>query len=674
MHHTRKCSLFCCILFSFFAAAPLVGYAQETIFLPEGANEHLTGSSVFFVTDESNSLTFRDVRNKAFTGAGIKAIPNFGYSSATIWLKLRIDNRTVSENFILMIENPALLFVEAYFSLENNSIPFFSAIRNSNQKFYYSIPLPKGTYSLYLKIKSNDPVSLPLKVVNPNILNALDRKMDLLQGLYIGIILSLLLYNLFIFISLFDYTYLFYVVYLLFTGLGFTYIAGYLPFIGIPLSLNEYSVFPSFAILSGLAFGLKFLNYRIRQHYYYYLFSFCIVFFLIAALVLWYWGWILYANVIVDICNLAVVIYLPVLGVRSFFVDKYRPALFYLLAWTFFLICLIVLSLKNIGVLPFNMFTHHSAQIGHGVEGILLSFALADKISFFRREKEEAEKREKDRLIYFRDLLSRQNDNLQVAVQTRTSQLEASNRIKDRLFAIVAHDLRNPLYTLSGFLKIFQNNMAQSLTRDDIVAILKKLEGSVENVLDLTENLLTWGKLQMEGYRVLADKVSIKPLTDRCVTQLLGMAQAKEITIRNFVEAEEVFADQNDLVFVIRNLLSNAVKFTHIGGTITIKAAPEGPDRIAIHIQDTGIGIPATEFESLFQVGRKKNTNGTLGEPGTGLGLILCKEIIVRNNGDIRVKSEVAKGSVFTILLQAQMPVDIALQHVRQLTTRTSIL
>lgn len=252
------------------------------------------------------------------------------------------------------------------------------------------------------------------------------------------------------------------------------------------------------------------------------------------------------------------------------------------------------------------------------------------------------------KLIHQADELVRKKDDLEIA-NTKLSELNAT---KDKLFSIVAHDLKSPFNALLGFSELLYSN-AESSSKEEIREYSKLLLDSATKAHDLLENLLHWSMAQ-RGSIVYAPLVfDLLPVINNNIELFQAIAEKKEITIRTelLCKKTEVFADQSLIDIVVRNLINNAIKFTRPLGTITIHCREFDVDSVQIEIEDNGVGIKEEDIKKLFRIDQSFSTEGTNREKGTGLGLILCKEFIELNKGMIWVTSKVNSGSqfIFTI-------------------------
>ena len=232
-------------------------------------------------------------------------------------------------------------------------------------------------------------------------------------------------------------------------------------------------------------------------------------------------------------------------------------------------------------------------------------------------------------------------------------QLKELNETKDKIFSIIAHDLRSPFNAFLGFTEIMSKEL-ESMSREEVSEIAQSMRKSATSLFRLLEDLLEWSRLQRGVTVFNPSRVQLQPLADECVGNVLEMARFKEINVSNDVTADVmVNCDANMIRTTIRNLLSNAVKFTPRGGSVTITASILTDNRVEVAIMDTGIGIASAMIKDLFILNVNTNRKGTEGEPSTGLGLIICREFIEKHGGSIFAESEVGKGTTFYFTLES---------------------
>ena len=228
--------------------------------------------------------------------------------------------------------------------------------------------------------------------------------------------------------------------------------------------------------------------------------------------------------------------------------------------------------------------------------------------------------------------------------------LEDTNASKDTFFSILAHDLRNPFTVLLGLTEMLGEEL-ERYTQDQLKAIIQRLHRSSKNVYALLTNLLEWSRLERGLLTCEPRAFAVDEAVHRNILLFNPQAEQKRIRVSCYVSAGIMAnADAKMIDTVIRNLLSNAVKFTESGGTIEI-TAHKNSHNVELIVSDTGIGMSQDALSKLFRIDQKTVQTGTAGEEGTGLGLILCKEFVEKNRGDLRVESTVGQGTTFIMSL-----------------------
>ncbi|MBW6492489.1 MAG: PAS domain S-box protein [Lentimicrobium sp.] len=236
-------------------------------------------------------------------------------------------------------------------------------------------------------------------------------------------------------------------------------------------------------------------------------------------------------------------------------------------------------------------------------------------------------------------------------INRQNAELRMLNSEKDHLFSIIAHDLRSPFTAILGLTQMISDEF-DMMNTDELKGILKELHKSATNLYTLLDNLLEWTMVRRNKKPFNPTKILLSDLINYSLQLQYENAKLKSIDI--FVDIADdilVFADRNMLEIVVRNLLSNAVKFTRKGGRILVEAQRKDDNFVSVSVKDTGIGMPQEMLDNMFSLSAKNNRKGTRGEPSTGLGLLLCKEFVQKNGGEISVESTEEKGSTFSFIL-----------------------
>ncbi|MDP4175166.1 MAG: PAS domain-containing sensor histidine kinase [Bacteroidota bacterium] len=229
-------------------------------------------------------------------------------------------------------------------------------------------------------------------------------------------------------------------------------------------------------------------------------------------------------------------------------------------------------------------------------------------------------------------------------------ELKTSNAAKDKFFSIIAHDLRSPFTSLIGLSGIIVSD-CDTMSNEEIKSFVINIHKSAMNVFNLLENLLQWSRIQTGRMEYVPAKFDIYDIVEQAISVLLGNAVKKGIDIISEVPLNSlVIADCNMVSSVIQNLISNSIKFTNRGGTVKI-SVNELVKYFEISVSDNGVGIPQKDIDKLFRIDVHHTTAGTGNEKGTGLGLILCKELIEKNGGKIWAESTPGEGTTFRFTL-----------------------
>lgn len=236
-------------------------------------------------------------------------------------------------------------------------------------------------------------------------------------------------------------------------------------------------------------------------------------------------------------------------------------------------------------------------------------------------------------------------------ITTQNSKLAELNATKDKFFSVVSHDMKAPLNSLWSFANLLEEKM-DTLQRDQILMLVRELRQHLESTTKMTDNLMTWAKLQMKEMKTSPANISIKEVVTDVLTLYQEIAQSKDIRIQQQVPADAtVWADKNQVTFIIRNLVNNAVKYTSRGGQILITGEKGKENKFVIKVADTGNGIQEAIITKLFTAEPIHSMRGTAGEQGSGLGLKLCHEFTQLNQGSLLVASKSGQGTVFSLVL-----------------------
>ena len=254
--------------------------------------------------------------------------------------------------------------------------------------------------------------------------------------------------------------------------------------------------------------------------------------------------------------------------------------------------------------------------------------------------------------------LEKANRELEDKVRARTEELRIKNEeltkinaIKDKLFTIISHDLRQPLVSLSVFFEILKQ-LPEDVSRTKLDQFYMKLQANLQDVTSLLDNLLFWSQSQMGQGNVDRKPIRIVELVKRNIElyQVSALQKGINIEFKHTKGNPIVLGDENIINLVMRNLLNNAIKYSKKRSSITVNITQQNGD-LAVSVKDRGVGMSRKLQKNIFEREYHGTTRGTSNEKGTGLGLKLCKEYIEKQSGEIHLQSEKGKGSVVTFTI-----------------------
>lgn len=235
--------------------------------------------------------------------------------------------------------------------------------------------------------------------------------------------------------------------------------------------------------------------------------------------------------------------------------------------------------------------------------------------------------------------------------EAKSLELDTLNRQKSLLFSIIGHDLRNPFQALLGLSEV----LGRAVAARDPASIERRAKGihaAATQAYALLESLFSWASLQMDTTTVALTDVDLDAVFSEAMRGATEAAADKGLNLASSGDRVVVRAQRDMLATVLRNLVSNAVKFTLPGGTVTLDARSDGAE-VEISVSDTGVGMPPGKIDDLFRLDRRTTTNGTAGERGSGLGLLLCRDLVERQGGTLAVTSVMDRGTTFRFRLPA---------------------
>ncbi|NCI47264.1 sensor histidine kinase [Sediminibacterium soli] len=233
-------------------------------------------------------------------------------------------------------------------------------------------------------------------------------------------------------------------------------------------------------------------------------------------------------------------------------------------------------------------------------------------------------------------------------IEAKNNELLKTNQTKEKLFSIIAHDLRSPIGQLKGSLELVNHDY---ISPERFSQMAAKISDNVDQLHNTLDNLLRWSLSQLQGITANPERTEIAPILEEKYHILQQKLEEKNIRLAISGITQAVWVDPDHLRLILRNLLSNAVKYSHANSVISVTARTDSAGHITILIQDNGTGMSDTVKSHIFHSDTIQSKPGTANEKGTGLGLKLCREFIEKNHGRIYVESEENKGSCFYVCL-----------------------
>lgn len=674
---------------------------------------------VAYYKDNTNQLKATQVDNKLFIQLPNREVLNLGVDDATFWIKLSTTKDLVFDKKVLFIEQGRVKSYEMYREKQGELprlqqplvLPGYDKLKNVQGISYLLSDTIRKDEVIYLKLKSYENFIAKISIITQDNIVANNSFRDVFFGIYTGVMLIMFIYNLFLFIVVRDKSYIHYVFYILFTWLTQISIQGYGEIYiwnSLPL-LNSYSVVlcSLLALLFADLFTISFLNTKVfapRAHIAFLtyivliLLTICCVFLVDNRTAFMMMQFIIMTGVVLALST----------SYYVYFKKHFKPAGYYNIAWTILFIGAIFFILKDYGIIPYNNFTIYLLQISSALEVLLLSFALADKINFFKKENEIAQAQALNASLENEKLIREQNVILEKRVQERTEELQNTNstlnvtltNLKDtqsqlvdaekmaalgQLTAGIAHEINNPINFVTSNIKPLE------LDINDLKEIIGKYEQ-----LDLDQDI----KPQIQQIEAFKQQIDVPFINNEISSLLLGISEGAKRTaeiirsLRNFSRLDESDMKPIDLnegiestlvlvrsniphyITVIKefgnlpkvecqpgkinqvfmNLISNAIQ--------AIKSKPVQAEeefltikswyieqQVKISIKDSGTGMTEEVKHRIFE---PFFTTKDIGE-GTGLGLSIVFSIIENHKGNIEVISKPDEGTEFIITLNTNL-------------------
>ena len=674
-----------------FGAAPLV--------ITEKKNVYSLGRHLDILEDRTGKLGISDIRQPEtetlFQTSTFDA-PGFGFTSSAYWARTTITSRLdAPATYYFELKYPILDHVEFYIPDDNGRLKKF--ISGDNHPFstrplnytYFVFPVtlqPDQSKTCYMRCITTGSMNIPLVLLSPIALAETTSFEYMMLGIYYGLVLVMIIYNLFLYFRINDITYLYYVTFITgfmffqlgLNGLSFQFLWPY----QIWWANNNLPFFIFFAYLFGSLFTRSILHTR---HYlpridkllsfYQYLgiggMLFALVFSYSASI-----------KLAAALCfTLPTHIYC---GIRIMFTG-YRPALYYAIAWSVFLIGIVVYAMKTFAILPNTFFTQWASQIGSAWEVTLLAICLADRLYLLEKEKKQVQaeyttKLEKANIqldetniqlsqantelnVYNIDLekrisertlkLSQSNKRLRQEARERKlaeEKAEAANLAKSAFLANMSHEIRTPMNAIIGMSGLALRKNQDSKTE----YYLQTIQSSGNTLLKIINDILDFSKIESGKMEIEATPFTLRNILENLTDIFSEKMAKKKVELIISVDKDVPDSLQGDplrLGQVLINLVNNGLKFTEQGEVhVKINLLNKEADDLTLlfSISDTGIGISKEQLDKLFISFSQADTSISRQYGGTGLGLAICRQLVELMDGEIKVASTPGQGSTFS--------------------------
>lgn len=636
---------------------PLMASAVE---FDEFTQSLALGRSLQVFEDPSGQASIADVRAQAAAGhfkPHDKATLNAGYSRSAFWLKIdlhyRPSNPAAQRTWLLELAYPPLDHLDLYLPdasgdyrlvrQTGDALPFASReIRQNNYLFDLAFE-PDQQQTVYLRLASEGSIQAPVTLWSSTAYLE-DQPVRLyVLGIIYGVLLGMVVYNLFIYLSVRDTSYLYYIVYIASFGL-------------YQLSVNGAAVeyfwpnnpwwanaatpfFIGCAGLFGSQFARSFLQTKTHSRWLDRLLIGLIAF---GALVIGLSLMTSYALALRLATTLALTFTVVIFaaGILAWW-RGLRVARYFIIAWSAFLLGGIVNTLMVLGLLPNVFLTMYASQIGSAIEVALLSLALADRINAMREQQAQT--------------LYDAGQKLEVLNQ----QLAHSNKLKDEFLATLTHELRTPMNGVIGSLELMQTvEMDPELEQYQQTAA-----GSARDMMRMVNGILTLTELQAGKLKASSGSFSLRAVVEALRVQFDGNAASKSLDFKVDVLPtlpDRLHGDSAKLAQCLECLLDNAIKFTRVGGlALRVTGKPSTGNRLALSfaVIDTGIGFTDLGEATLYQRFFQLDGSMTREYGGLGVGLAICRQLVELLGGKLTHRSEPGRGSRFQLDVEFELPV-----------------
>tara|TARA_R110001606_G_scaffold84694_4_gene192466 strand:+ start:9330 stop:11735 length:2406 start_codon:yes stop_codon:yes gene_type:complete len=574
--------------------------------------------------------------------------PTLGFRQGNQWLYLPITNRGSRDTWYLNVARPHLDFLDLYvFDDQNRLIQHqasgdrrpFAARAFAHHRLVLPVTLPTGTRSSLLFLaRGANVIDFPLTISSPERFNQMDTRLTLSSGFYFGGVAIMCLFNLLIFLSIRDLSYLYYVLYLgtfglnLFAREGLAY-----QWLWPGASQWNHLCLPALNLITlafSILFSCAFLELKQRATTFNRWLTLAAGALLVAApLSLLHFHFFIWFSSAVALPWTVIAITLAVWLLRG----GYSPARYYLLASAAISIACVIYILKTFNVIGGHWLIENALQLGTATEAVLLSFALAHRMTTLKAENERIQREA--------------NEALERRVSERTSELNAALSSRSEFLAVMSHEIRTPLNGIVGTLDMLRDT---HLDEDQRVH-LHVIERSSASLLNLINDVFDYSRLNAGKMPLEQSAFELPALVGECVAPFEQRARLNGNrlgwTLSNSL-GDYCVGDPVRLRQILMNLIGNAVKFTEDGAIdVAVHREVDNSDYVFFSVTDSGVGIPAGQRALLFEHFQQRDSSTQRRYGGTGLGLAICRQLAEIMGGEIGVQAPPGGGSKFWVRL-----------------------